>query len=149
MRGKKPLGPGTKRRWLSLEFAKLTGVTVRTLHHYDRLGLLKPGGRTRAGYRIYGESDLERLEQGVVLKFLGLSLKEIKALLDKKLLDLAGVLRVQRRALEEKRDRIDGALQAICAAEAALESGGEPDLNNIIEVIGMQKDTGWMSRYYN
>ena len=59
------------------EFAALTGVTVRTLHHYDRLGLLKPSRYTRAGYRLYSERDLSRLEQIVALKFIGFSLKEI------------------------------------------------------------------------
>ena len=59
------------------EFAELAGVTIRTLHHYDRLGLLKPSRRTEAGYRLYSESDLVRLEQIIVLKFLGLPLKRI------------------------------------------------------------------------
>jgi DNA-binding transcriptional MerR regulator len=53
------------------EFAELAGVTVRALHHYDRLGLLKPSGRTNSGYRLYTDRDLVRLEQIVVLKFLG------------------------------------------------------------------------------
>ena len=59
------------------EFAKLAGVTVRALHHYDRLGLLKPSGRSAAGYRLYRDCDLARLEQIVVLKFLRLPLTEI------------------------------------------------------------------------
>ncbi len=53
------------------QFANLAGVTVRTLHHYDRFGLLKPRRRTDAGYRLYEDRDLERLEQVVALKFLG------------------------------------------------------------------------------
>ena len=52
------------------EFAEKAGVTVRTLHHYDRMGLLKPSGRTNAGYRLYGERDLVRLQQIVTLKFI-------------------------------------------------------------------------------
>ena len=64
------------------QFAELAGVTVRTLHHYDRLGLLR-ARRTEAGYRVYRESDLERLEQIVALKFVGLPLKRIKTLLDR------------------------------------------------------------------
>jgi hypothetical protein len=59
------------------EFAELAGVTVKALHHYDRLGLLTPR-RTEAGYRVYTERDLERLEQIVALKFLGLPLRQIK-----------------------------------------------------------------------
>src|SRR5207247_528726 len=84
------------------EFAELAGVTVRTLHHYDRLALLRPK-RTGAGYRVYGIRDLERLEQIVALKFLGLPLKRIKNLLERDTRELCDVLPSQRRALEEKR----------------------------------------------
>ena len=65
------------------EFAELAGVTVRALHHYDRLGLLKPR-RTQTGYRVYSAKDLETLEQIVALKFIGLPLDKIKLLLPKK-----------------------------------------------------------------
>jgi len=70
------------------EFANLAGVTVRTLHHYDRLGLLRPK-RGLNGYRAYGEQDLARLEQIVALKFVGLPLRRIKALLDRDGIDLS------------------------------------------------------------
>jgi DNA-binding transcriptional MerR regulator len=59
------------------EFADLAGVTVRTLHHYDRIGLLKPR-RSRAGYRLYFLTDLERLVQITALKFIGIPLHEIR-----------------------------------------------------------------------
>ena len=65
------------RTYRAREFARLAGVTVRALHHYDRLGLLKPQ-RTQAGYRVYSEEDLKALEQIVALKFIGLPLKKIK-----------------------------------------------------------------------
>jgi len=95
-------------------------VTIRTLHHYDRLGLLKPSRRTDAGYRLYNENDLVRLEQIIVLKFLGLPLKRIQELLDRKALELPRVLRLQRRALEEKRRQLEVAIQAIDEAEQRL-----------------------------
>lgn len=60
------------------EFAALTGVTVRALHHYDRVGLLKPTGRSAAGYRLYGAGDFARLQQVLTLKFIGLPLRQIK-----------------------------------------------------------------------
>ena len=56
------------------EFATLAGVTVRALHHYDQLGLLTPMRRTGSSYRLYSERDLARLEEIVVLKFLGIPL---------------------------------------------------------------------------
>ena len=63
-------------------FAVLAGVTVRALHHYDRLALLRPV-RTRRGTGLYGPRDLERLEQIVALKCLGVPLKQIKTVLDR------------------------------------------------------------------
>lgn len=62
------------------EFALRAGVTVRTLHHYDRLGLLRPSDYTASGYRLYGERDFARLQQIMTLKFIGLPLKQIKAI---------------------------------------------------------------------
>jgi MerR family transcriptional regulator, thiopeptide resistance regulator len=133
------------------EFANLAGVTVRTLHHYDRLGLLKPR-RTDCGYRLYRESDLERLEQIVALKFLGLPLKEIRELLDSAAPELPAALRMQRSALEEKRRLLDRAIGAIREAEAIVASGrpaGAAILKKIIEVIEMQTNNDWMKKYAN
>jgi DNA-binding transcriptional MerR regulator len=133
------------------EFANLAGVTVRTLHHYDRLGLLKPR-RTDCGYRLYRESDLERLEQIVALKFLGLPLKEIRELLDAAAQELPAALRMQRSALEEKRRLLDRAIGAIREAEAIVASGkpaGAAVLKKIIEVIEMQTNNDWMKKYAN
>lgn len=133
------------------EFARLTGVTVRTLHHYDRLGLLKPSGRTAAGYRLYGELDFARLQQIATLKFIGLPLKQIKSLLDRNVLDINGTLRLQRELLAEKRRRIESAIEAIETAEQQIASGREPDwesLAKIIEVIEMQNNWDWVKKYY-
>ena len=133
------------------EFAKLTGVTVRTLHHYDRLGLLRPTGRTLAGYRLYGEGDFARLQQVLTLKFIGLPLKKIKALLEQKALDLADVLRLQREILEARRRQLESALQAVQRAEVAAAKSGGPDweaFRKIVEVITMQQDYEWVKQYY-
>lgn len=133
------------------EFAELAGITVRALHHYDRLGLLRPR-RTDAGYRLYSLRDLERLEQIVALKFLGLPLKQIKALLDRDVLELPEALRLQRRVLEEKRRLLDRAIRAIRDAEKTIHAGKPADsavLKGIIEVIEMQKNTDWQKQYYS
>ena len=133
------------------EFAALTGVTVRALHYYDRLGLLRPR-RTRSGYRLYGRQELERLEQIVALKFIGIPLKQIKAILDRNPSGLPEALRVQRTVLEEKRHLLDRAIQAIYEAEQSFASGGPPDgaiLKKIIEVIEMQTDNEWIEKYYS
>jgi DNA-binding transcriptional MerR regulator len=133
------------------EFAALTGVTVRALHHYDRTGLLKPTGRTGAGYRLYGERDFARLQQILTLKFIGLPLVEIKGLLERRSLGLAETLKLQREALAKKRRQLDMALRAVTEAERVVGRGGEPDweaFKKIVEVITMQHDMEWMKKYY-
>lgn len=69
--------PADDRTYHTREFAQLAGVTARALHHYDRLGLLKPK-RTPAGYRAYSAHDFEKLEQIIALKFIGVPLKKIR-----------------------------------------------------------------------
>ena len=133
------------------EFAERSGVTVRTLHHYDRLGLLKPSRYTEAGYRLYGERDFARLQQIVMLKFIGLSLKEIKELLEGSELDLAATLRLQRRIIEERRRHLDSVIEAIERAEREMTMGERLDwesFKQIIEVINMQNNMEWMKKYY-
>jgi DNA-binding transcriptional MerR regulator len=132
------------------EFAKLAGVTVRALHHYDRIGLLKPE-RTSSGFRVYDLKGLERLEQIAALKFLGIPLKEIRLLLKHGPLTLADSLNVQREALGEKRRLIDRAMVAIEAAEKVIQSGQTTDasiLRRIIEAIDMQTQENSMRKYY-
>ena len=143
------------------EFAKLAGVTVRALHHYDRIGLLKPQ-RTGSGFRVYDLKDMERLEQIAALKFLGIPLKEIKLLLKRGPLTLADSLHMQREALTEKRRLIDRALVAIEAAVKGIRSGqaqaGQTRagqmadaaiLRKIIEAIDMQPQENFMRKYYS
>lgn len=90
-------------------FARLAGVTVRAPHHYDRLGLLTPSGRTDAGYRLYSEADLERLA------------KRIHSLLDSSGVTLAGALCVQRGLMEEKKSSLERTIQAVSEAEMKME----------------------------
>ena len=133
------------------EFAELAGVTVRALHHYDRLGLLKPSGHTARGYRLYGNHDMARLEQIVVLKFLGLPLREIRELLQHES-SLGDTLRRQRTVLAVKRGQLETAIDAIAKAEESLQSGSEPHwglFTKIIKEIEMQNDTEWSKQYYS
>src|SRR5215831_4897754 len=134
------------------EFARLTGVTVRALHHYDRLGLLKPSRYSHAGYRLYRESDVARLEQIVALKFIGFSLGEIKNILKGESADLAVALRRQREAIEEKRGRLTQAIRAIQRAESVIATSDRTNwelFSKIIEVINMQTNMDWTRKYYS
>lgn len=134
------------------QFAEKAGVTVRTLHHYDRLGLLKPSGRTDAGYRLYTDRDFARLQQIETLKFIGLPLRQIKDVLDGNNLNVPETLRLQRRLLNHKKQQIELALRAIDEAERSTQRGKMPDWTNlkkIIEVMEMQSSKDWMKQYYS
>ncbi|CCH56208.1 transcriptional regulator, MerR family [Fibrisoma limi BUZ 3] len=95
------------------KLAKLAGVSVRTLHHYDRLGLLTPSVRTEARYRLYGEDELIRLQQILFYKELDLPLTEIKSMLDAPDFNLLTALQSHRQALEVRRDRLSVLLDTI------------------------------------
>ena len=140
----------TATEYRPIDFARRTGVTVRALHHYDRLGLLKPSHRTAAGYRLYGPADLARLQQVVTLKFIGFSLQEIKRLLAGA--DLATALQLQRNTLEQKRRRLELTIDGIKQAERLLSGPNGPKweaFGKIIEAVQMQTNTDWTKKYYN
>src|SRR5215213_9757907 len=93
--------------------ADLSGVTVRTLHHYDEIGLLSPSGRSAAGYRIYEEPDLERLQRILFYRELGFALEEISTIVDDPRTDAVGHLRRQRMLLTERIERLQKMVAAI------------------------------------
>jgi MerR family transcriptional regulator, thiopeptide resistance regulator len=99
--------------------AGLAGVTVRTLHHYDRIGLLSPSGRTAAGYRSYAPTDLDRLHQVLLYRELGFPLEEIATLLDDPSADPAAHLRRQHALL---RDRLERTSAMVAAVEKEMEA---------------------------
>src|SRR5580704_10960954 len=98
------------------DLAKLTGITVRTLHHYDEIGLVQPSDRSPAGYRLYADDDVLRLQQVLVYKELGLPLDEIAAVLDDPAFSRADALQRHRAALLAKRARLDAMLASLDAA---------------------------------
>jgi len=87
------------------ELALLAGVTVRTLHHYDQINLLKPTIRTRAGYRQYGEKELLKLQQIMIYKELDISLNEIKNILDSPDFDVLSALENHKKSIKERRKK--------------------------------------------
>jgi DNA-binding transcriptional MerR regulator len=100
------------------QVAEQFGVTVRTLHHYDQIGLLVPGERTSAGYRLYTGDDITRLQNVVVYRRLGFPLDEIALLLDEPSVDLSEHLRRQRAAVLS---RLDEMSELVTAIDRALE----------------------------
>lgn len=135
------------------EFAKEAGVTVRTLHVYDRMGLLVPAARTDSGYRLYGESELERLEQILALRFVGFSLEHIKELLQGPKWPLIVALRMQREIIAQQKRKLDAASEALERAETALVADDTVDrwkmLRDIIEALKVESDYNWTKNYYN
>lgn len=138
------------------EFAKLAGVTVRALHHYDRLKLLSPAHRSERGYRLYCHEDLGRLERILVLRYLGLSLREIAALLNsaagRGAEPLTVTLARQRAILRERRDGLDRVLRAIEHAQRRGQDPAEPEwllYQTILKEIQMQESTDWRAKYYS
>ena len=99
--------------------AEIAGVTVRTLHHYDEIGLLSPGDRSSAGYRRYDDADLERLQQILLYRELGFTLEEIAAILDDPDVEARAHLRRQHGLL---RDRIARLQEMVTAVEYLLEA---------------------------
>jgi len=93
------------------QVSALTGVSVRTLHHYDAIGLLKPARITEAGYRLYDDPALERLHSILLFRELGFSLEEIKRILDTPDFDPMEALEKQIALLEEKRARLEAMIR--------------------------------------
>jgi DNA-binding transcriptional MerR regulator len=103
--------------------AGLAGVTVRTLHHYDEIGLVCPSARTAAGYRAYSAADVERLRQVLAYRRLGFGLRQVADLVDDPAADAAAHLRRMRGLLLAQRDRADAMVAAIDRELAALAKG--------------------------
>jgi MerR family transcriptional regulator, thiopeptide resistance regulator len=113
--------------WAVSVLARLAGVTVRTLHHYDAIGLLSPRRRSGKGYRLYGADDLLRLQQILIRRELGMSLEQIHHALDQPNFDLRAALLEQRTHLEARRLRTQDMLRNIDAALAALDQPNDDD----------------------
>ncbi len=104
------------------EAARIAGVSVRTLHHYDEIGLLVPKLRSAAGYRLYGRDDLLRLQQILIGRELGLTLQEIGRSLDDPGFDLKRALQSQRQQLLGRAERTAAMLRAVDAALIILDA---------------------------
>jgi DNA-binding transcriptional MerR regulator len=102
------------------QLAKLAGVTVRTLHHYDQIGLLRPGARTAAGYRLYGEADLLRLQQILLFREMDVPLEQIREILDDPQFDLVQALRGHRQTLQARAARLETMLHTVDKTIAKL-----------------------------
>ena len=118
------------------EVARLAGISVRTLHHYDERGLVRPSARSDAGYRLYAPADLERLQQVLFFRELGFPLEEIQRIVADPDFDVAAALRMQRRLLTERAERVAALLAAVDAAIDAHEKGTTMTSEERLQVFG-------------
>jgi MerR family transcriptional regulator, thiopeptide resistance regulator len=118
------------------EVAALAGITVRTLHHYDRIGLLTPSQRTVTGYRRYTPADLDRLHRVLVYRELGFSLEEVATLLDAPDADPAAHLRRQHRLLRERIERTQAMVAAVEKEMEAQQMGISLTPEERFEIFG-------------
>lgn len=106
------------------EVSNMTGISVRTLHYYDEIGLLKPSVLSEAGYRLYDDKALEMLQQILFFRELDLPLKQIKLILENPALDKEQILISQKKMLELKKERLE---RIIASIEAILKGDNKMD----------------------
>jgi MerR family transcriptional regulator, thiopeptide resistance regulator len=131
--------------WKVGELAKRTGVSVRTLHHYDDVGLLSPSHRSESGYRLYTGSDVQRLQQILSLRTLGFSLDEIKEFLSRPDVTPERVLQLQIRHLKE---RIDQEQRLCRRLEIIAERWRTDETIPTEEFLQIIEDTRMYEKYY-
>lgn len=130
------------------ELAKRTGVSVRTLHHYDEIGLLKPSGQTVSGYRLYSRDDVARLQQIRSLRQIGLPLKRVGLLLNRPDHSPVEVLRTHAAHL---RARVESELRLSKRLEATirrLESDEDVGLTDLLATIKEIDQVEKFEKYY-
>lgn len=127
------------------ELAKQTGVSVRTLHYYDEISLLSPSHRTEAGYRLYDESDIIRLQQIVSLRQIGFSLEEIRECLEQRSFSVEHIIQLHTTRLREQiqlSQKLLYRLETIAQTMSSMETASVEALIETIKVMIM------LEKYY-
>jgi DNA-binding transcriptional MerR regulator len=126
------------------QVARMAGVTIRTLHHYDQIGLLSPAARTEAGYRLYQEPDLLRLQQILFFKELDMPLAEVRQILDDPSFDQVTALEHHRQLLQQQMERLTRLLNTI---DKTIEGLTEVDMTLTDEELYGGFSTEQIERY--
>jgi len=136
--------------WRIGELARQTGLSVRTLRYYEQLGLLTPSGRTEAGYRLYNEADVQRLQQILSLRQIGFSLAQIGDCLRERCFHPAGIVRLHierlRQEIELRRETVNRLLHLTSCLAAQQEVSGE-EFIRVLEVMTTMENN--MEKYYS
>ncbi|WP_042277346.1 MerR family transcriptional regulator [[Clostridium] dakarense] len=126
-----------KRLYTTGEFAKMAGVTIRTIRYYDTKGILKPSHHNDAGHRLYTDKDFTKLKKILALKYLGLSLEEVMSTehnnFEKD--DMVNSLKLQKNIIKNKINHMKTVLNAIETAEVSIENDENLDWNKTVDII--------------
>jgi DNA-binding transcriptional MerR regulator len=128
------------------ELARHTGLTIRTLHHYDEIGLLRPSARSDAGYRLYSSADVARLHGIQALRHLGIGLKEIGSMLGSHGASMPGIIDKQIRALDHEIAHATELRARLALLQGKLNEGGEPDMDEWLGTLALMSTYG---KYFN
>ena len=120
------------------EISEMTGISVRTLHYYDEIGLLRPTAKSEAGYRLYDDKALEMLQQILFFREFDIPLKEIKAVMENPALEKNQILLMQRKMLASKKERLErliASIDEILKGEKKMdfEVFGKSDIETLFE----------------
>ncbi len=124
------------------ELARRTGLTVRTLHHYDEIGLLAPSGRSEAGYRLYSQADVQRLHGIQTMRQMGLALSDIGELLAGEGMAPERIIGQQIRALDQQITQATELRGRLTMLRDGLMAGAEPDMGNWLEALALMTTYG-------
>jgi DNA-binding transcriptional MerR regulator len=127
------------------DLAQRTGISVRTLHYYDEIGLLSPAQRTESGYRLYGEADVIRLQQVMSLRQIGFSLEQIRQCLDQREYSLLEVVQMQLSRLQQ---RIQEQQQLCCQLESIAHRLSVQEEVTLQELLQLIEVTTMLDKYY-
>lgn len=115
------------------QVSKASGATVRALQHYDRIGLLSPGSRSSSGYRLYGEEDLIKLQQVLLLKSMGFGLKDIAGMVSAAASDRETSLKKHRAMLAEKLGQLNSLIRLVDRSLEAIRKGRKEMMEELFE----------------
>jgi DNA-binding transcriptional MerR regulator len=121
------------------EIAEMVGISIRTLHYYDQIGLLKPESISPTGYRLYTDHDLEKLQQILFFKELGFSLQETGNIINKPDFDRTQALKTHKELLTEKRKRLEALIKSVEKTIQSIEGGSTMDQKEMFEAFDMSE----------
>lgn len=129
------------------DIADIANISVRTLHHYDKIDLLKPEAISSSGYRLYSDQSLETLQQILFYKEIGCSLQQIKSILESPDFDRKRALLQHKDLLKKKKERLEEMIQTIDQTLLIIEGGGTMNKEEMFEGFDMSEIEHYQKKY--